>query len=140
MTVMNAAQLIELLEEVYPHAHPERYRIEVLEDARLVFRYTTRPEDLRPGDTVSGPTMMTLADVGMYLAVLSMIGPVPHAVTTSLNINFLRKPTAGELVVETNLLKLGKSLAVGEVYVRREGQREPLAHATLTYSIPPTHR
>ena len=91
----------------------------------------------RPGGTVSGPTIMMLADVGMYVAILASIGWVPLAVTTNLNINFLRKPAPGALIAECRLLKLGKRLAVGEVVIRSEGDEDLVAHATSTYSIPP---
>jgi acyl-coenzyme A thioesterase PaaI-like protein len=79
---------------------------------------------------------MAVSDLAMYFIVLSMLGPVVLAVTTSLNINFLRKPSAGELLVVGKLLKLGKRLAVGEVSVFAEGSDEPVSHATVTYSIP----
>ncbi len=93
---------------------------------------------LRPGGTVSGPTMMGLADVALYVAVLGEIGIVPLAVTTSLSINFLRKPVADcNLVAVCKLLKLGKTLAVGEVGICSEGCLEVVAHAVATYSIPP---
>jgi uncharacterized protein (TIGR00369 family) len=94
---------------------------------------------IRPGGTISGPTMMALADFAMYVAVLAAIGPVPLAVTTNLNINFLRKPARRDLVAEARLLKLGKRLAVGEVTIRSEGEEEPVAHVTSTYSIPPNN-
>jgi acyl-coenzyme A thioesterase PaaI-like protein len=137
MPVMTASDLIAFLARVVPHFLPDRYRIETVEDGRLVFRYQATQEDLRPGDTVSGPTLMSLSDLGMYFTVLSAIGPVALAVTTNLNINFLRKPPAGELVVETLLLKLGRQLAVGEVFVRSGDAPEVISHATVTYSIPP---
>jgi uncharacterized protein (TIGR00369 family) len=93
--------------------------------------------ELRPGGTVSGPVLMTVADVALYVAILGEIGIVPLAVTTSLNINFLRKPSAERRVVGVcRLLKLGKRLAVGEVALYSEGDAEPVAHATGTYSIP----
>ncbi len=93
--------------------------------------------DLRPGGTVSGPTMMGLADVALYVALLGEIGIVPLAVTTSLNINFLRKPVAGKaLLAECKLMKLGKTLAVGEVALYSEGTAEPVAHVVATYAIP----
>jgi len=91
---------------------------------------------IRPGGTISGPTMMALADFAMYVGLLASIGPVPLAVTTNLNINFLRKPAARDLIAECRLLKLGKRLAVGEVTIRSDGMDEPVAHATSTYSIP----
>ena len=94
------------------------------------------PKSLRPGGTVSGPIIMALADVAMYVAVLSAIGWVPLAVTTNLNINFLRKPAPRDLLAEALLIKLGKRLAVGEVGIRSDGGDDLVAHATSTYSIP----
>jgi uncharacterized protein (TIGR00369 family) len=99
-------------------------------------RQAYREAFIRPGGTISGPTMMALADVAMYVAVLAAIGPVPLAVTTSLTINFLRRPTAADLVAEAELMKLGKRLAVGQVEIRSAGEAELVAHATSTYSIP----
>lgn len=84
---------------------------------------------------------MTLADMAMYFAVLSMIGPVALAVTTNLNINFLRKPAPADVIAECRLLKLGSRLAVGDVLMFSDmpnGKEEPVAQATLTYSIPPS--
>ncbi|MGH9765782.1 MAG: PaaI family thioesterase, partial [Blastocatellia bacterium] len=83
---------------------------------------------------------MTLADTAMYLAVLAMIGPLELAVTTNLNINFLKKPPQADVVAECRILKLGKRLAVGEVTMRSQGDPDPVAHATVTYSIPPNGR
>jgi uncharacterized protein (TIGR00369 family) len=91
----------------------------------------------RPGGTISGPAIMALADVGIYVAILASIGWVPLAVTTNLNINFLKKPAPGALIAETRLLKLGKRLAVGDASIRSEGEDDLVAHATATYSIPP---
>jgi uncharacterized protein (TIGR00369 family) len=79
---------------------------------------------------------MTLADMAMYMALLGMIGPVALAVTTNLNINFLRKPSQRDVIGECRLLKLGKRLAVGEVAMYSLGDTELVAHATVTYSIP----
>ena len=92
---------------------------------------------LRPGGTLSGPTLMSLADVAMYIAVLSAIGWEPLAVTTNLTINFLKKPGPHDLFAEARLIKLGKRLAVGEIAIRSEPSPELVAHATSTYSIPP---
>jgi uncharacterized protein (TIGR00369 family) len=99
-------------------------------------RQAYQPQFIRPGGTISGPTMMALADFAMYVGVLAAIGPVPLAVTTNLNINFLRKPEARDLVAECRLLKLGRRLAVGEVNIYSDGVAEPVAHVTSTYSIP----
>jgi uncharacterized protein (TIGR00369 family) len=92
---------------------------------------------LRPGGTVSGSSMMTLADATMYVAILASIGWVPLAVTTSLNINFLKKPKAGDVLADCKLLKLGKRLTVGEIAIRSDGDEEIVAHSVATYSIPP---
>ena len=92
---------------------------------------------LRPGGTVSGPSMMALADGAQYIAVMASIGPETLAVTTNLNINFLRKPPPRDIIAVATVLKLGKQLAVGEVMLRSEGEDAPVAHATITYSIPP---
>ena len=100
-------------------------------------RQAYQPQFIRPGGTISGPTMMALADFTMYVGLLASIGPVPLAVTTNLNINFLRKPAARDLIAEVKLIKLGKRLAVGEVEIYCDGEDEMVAHATATYSIPP---
>lgn len=93
---------------------------------------------LRPGGTVSGPTMMMLADCSAYFAILGQYGKVPLAVTTSFNINFLRKPSAEHhLVAKCHLLKAGKRLVICEISIYSQGFAEPVAHATATYSIPP---
>ena len=93
--------------------------------------------ELRPGGTVSGPVLMATADVALYVAILGEIGIVPLAVTTSLNINFLRKPKANARVVGVcKLIKLGRTLAVGEVSLYSEGSSEVVAHAVGTYAIP----
>jgi uncharacterized protein (TIGR00369 family) len=99
-------------------------------------RQAWREAHVRPGGTISGPTMMALADFAMYVAVLAAIGPVGLAVTTSLNINFLRKPGRADLLAEAKLMKLGKRLAVGEVALTSAGSEDILAHVTATYSIP----
>ena len=94
--------------------------------------------ELRPGGTVSGPVMMAVADVAIYIAVLGAIGIVPLAVTTNFSINFLRKPAASaDIVAVSRLIKLGNSLAVGEVAIYSEGNEAMVAHAVGTYSIPP---
>ena len=101
-------------------------------------RQRFRESMLRPGGTISGPTLMVLADLAMYVVLLSAIGPIGLAVTTNLNINFLRKGAAGQdVLAAARLLKLGKRLAVGEVDIRSEGEDELVAHVTSTYSIPP---
>ena len=121
----------------FPQAGRVLTTIEALRPREIRMRLPFHEDQLRPGGTLSGPTLMTLADRAVYLMVLSMIGPVALAVTTNLNINFMSKPPARDLVAEGRLLKLGKRLAVGEVTMRTDGDPTIVAHATVTYSIPP---
>jgi uncharacterized protein (TIGR00369 family) len=115
------------------------FRIETLTEDGLTVRMLIADRHLRPGGTVSGPSMFALADVAIYLAVLSRIGPVALAVTTNCSIDFLRKPQAGrDLIAQARLLKLGRVLAVGDVLIRSDGAPEVVARAGLTYSIPPS--
>ncbi len=106
-------------------------------NARL--RLPFRDDFIRPGGTISGPVMMALADLALYATVLSKIGPVELAVTTNLNINFLRRPLPADIIAEAKLLKLGKRLAVGEVALFLEDDQDMVAHVTATYSIPPEY-
>ncbi len=101
-------------------------------------RFRVDARHLRPGSTVSGPTIFALADVAVYLAILSRIGPKALTVTTSASIDFLRKPAAGRDIIGTaRILKLGRVLAVGDVLIYSEGVADPVARASMTYSIPP---
>jgi uncharacterized protein (TIGR00369 family) len=135
---MDADEIAELLHEVFPQAfYPGcGLMIERVDYADIRVRRHFQDGFLRPGGTISGPTMMELADFAMYVAVFSAVGPQPLAVTTNLNINFLRKPAKADLVADARLMKVGKRLAVGEVTIYSEGVAEPVAHVTSTYSIP----
>lgn len=114
------------------------FLIEALEPEQVTLRKRVGVADLRPGGTVSGPTMMSLADCAIYVAILARIGIVPLAVTTSLSFNFMRKPLPdADLLAQCSLLKLGRTLAVGEVHLYSEGDERAVAHAVGTYSIPP---
>jgi len=115
------------------------FKAEYIEHGRAKMRAPFRQEFLRPGGTVSGPVLMSLADYAMYAAVLSMIGPVEMAVTINLNINFLKRPAPKDVIADARIIKLGKRLAVGEVSLFSEGEEDPIAHVTSTYSIPPDH-
>ena len=108
-----------------------------INDSVAVLRLPFDKRMLRPGGTVSGPTMMALADATMYAVILSAIGVVKLAVTMSFNINFLHRPKPADLNAEGRILKLGKRLAVVEVTMHSDGHDAPVAHATGTYSIPP---
>jgi len=113
--------------------------VEEIGEGTARLRLPASGDVLRPGGTISGPTMMTLADFAMYAAVLGAIGRVEMALTTNLSINFLRPPPPGDLIGDCRLLKLGKRLAYGEVLITSAAVEDgdPVAHATLTYSIPP---
>ncbi|MBC2836920.1 PaaI family thioesterase [Gemmobacter straminiformis] len=114
------------------------FRVERADETGVCLRLVAQERHLRPGGTVSGPALFALADVAMYLAILSRLGPVALAVTTNCSIDFMRKPEAGrDVLAEARLLKLGRTLAVGDVLVYSEGKPEPVARAGLTYSIPP---
>ncbi|MBN8633227.1 MAG: PaaI family thioesterase [Rhodobacterales bacterium] len=116
----------------------DEFEVERADAAGVGMRLKVGEKHLRPGGTVSGPTIFLLADVAMYLAILARIGPVALTVTTNCAIDFMRKPVAGrDLLGEARVLKLGRSLAVGDVMVFSEGLAEPVARASLTYAIPP---
>ncbi len=112
-------------------------KVERLDAGSARLRVPFRDDFLRPGGTISGPVLMGAADLAVYGAVLSLIGPVELAVTTNLSINFLRRPHPGDVIAEARILKLGKRLAVGEVEIYLDGEGEMVAHVTATYSIPP---
>lgn len=138
---MSIPELQAFLSREFPQMAPMNMRITGFDGDLLTLRMTAGEAHLRPGGTVSGPTMMSLADCAAYLLLLGQIGPVALAVTTNLNINFLRKPEPGDLVAEARMLKRGRSLAVMEVAIRGKGMTGgPVAHVTLTYSIPPARK
>jgi uncharacterized protein (TIGR00369 family) len=136
--VMDAQAIGTLLHEVFPQVfYPGcGLMIERVDYGDIRVRQHFHGDYIRPGGTISGPTMMALADFAMYVAVFSAIGPQPLAVTTNLNINFLRKPAQSDLIADARLIKVGKRLAVGEVTIYSAGASEPVAHVTSTYSIP----
>lgn len=114
------------------------FTVDSVDEAGLTLRLRVAERHLRAGGTVSGPSMFALADVAMYLAILSRIGPVALAVTTNCSMDFMRKPEAGrDMLGQARILKLGRSLAVGDVLLFSEGVAEPVARAGLTYAIPP---
>ncbi|WP_136635373.1 PaaI family thioesterase [Pseudooceanicola onchidii] len=137
MPVMTAEDLTSFMEEAFPQVH-EDFQVEEVRDMGLRVRLKVTDKHLRPGGTVSGPAMFSLADVGVYLAILAQIGPKALAVTTNCSIDFMRKPAARtDLIADCTLLKLGKVLAVGDILMWSDGMESPVARATLTYSIPP---
>ncbi|MXN51958.1 hotdog fold thioesterase [Shinella sp. AETb1-6] len=137
--IMDPEALNRFLETDFPQLHTDGKVFEVMAvgPGTVTLRLTPNERHLRPGGTISGPTLFALADVGAWCAVLAHIGPVALAVTTNLNINFLRKPAPGPLSCMCRLLKLGKRLAVVDASIFDAGGEELVAHATATYSIPP---
>ena len=128
-------EISEFLLAAFPQS---KCTVEAVGPMTAVVRHTVGVAELRPGGTVSGPVLMATADVALYVAILAQIGIVPLTVTTSLNINFLRKPTSDrDIIGRCTLIKLGKTLAVGEVALYSEGNPDMVAHATGTYAIPP---
>ena len=130
----NKAEIAEFLAAQYPHTH---CTVEAVGGKSATVKRQIGPDELRPGGTVSGPVLMTVADAALYVAIFGEIGIVPLAVTTNLSINFMRKPAADRAIVGVcKLMKVGKSLAVGEVFLYSEGNEAPVAHVVGTYSIP----
>jgi len=140
MDLEMAAMKVEELERFLSTEFPQGFNpqsgllIEAVWQDGCRVRQRFSASSLRPGGTISGPTMMALADFAMYVAVLAAIGPVALAVTINLNINFLRKPAQRDLIAEARLLRLGKRLATGEILIRSDGQSDVVAHAVSTYS------
>ena len=135
--VMDAAEMNAFLGKVFLEVAGEFHVEEVSEDT-VTLRLFVQDRHLRPGGTVSGPAMFSLADVTAYMVTLAQIGPRALAVTTNCSIDFMRKPAAGvDLLGTGRLLKLGKQLSVTDVLVHSEGMDKPVARASLTYAIPP---
>ncbi|WP_244995819.1 PaaI family thioesterase [Pseudooceanicola nitratireducens] len=135
--VMTTDELNEFLAAEFPQVRND-FLVEEVRPMGVRVRLKVEDKHLRPGGTVSGPTMFALADVAVYLGVLGMIGPKGLAVTTNCSMDFMRKPAAAtDLVADCTILKLGRVLAVGDVMIRSDGQEAPVARATMTYSIPP---
>lgn len=135
--VMTAQELEAFMHEVFQQVADD-FAVEHVGSGEVTMRLKTAEKHLRPGGTVSGPSMFSLADVSAYIVTLAMIGPKALAVTTNCSIDFMRKPEAGkDLIAKARLLKLGKQLSVTDVLMYSEGKAEPVARASLTYAIPP---
>jgi len=135
--IMDQNELTDFLAAEFPQVQGE-YSIDRVAAMEIDVRLNVQDRHLRPGGTISGPSMFSLADVSMYLAVLAMIGPKALTVTTSANLDFMRKPVSGrDLIAKCRILKLGRVLAVGEVHLYSEVSANCVARAAMTYSIPP---
>lgn len=134
---MDRDALHVFLQEAFPQVADD-FDVDAVGENTITMRLRVDDRHLRPGGTVSGPSMFALADVAAYLLILAHIGPQALAVTTNCSIDFMRKPAAGvDVICEGRLLKLGRALAVTDVLIFSQGQAAPVARANLTYSIPP---
>jgi uncharacterized protein (TIGR00369 family) len=134
---ITAAEFQELASEGVPFVAQLGWRVERFAAGDIAVRLPYSDLLLRPGGTICGPALMALADITLYGVVLSMIGRVEPAVTTSLNVNFLRRPAPADVIAEGRILKLGQRLAVGDVLMHSDGDARPICHVTGTYAIPP---
>ncbi len=136
-SLVTVEQFLQILREGMPSAARTGFEVVSMTRGEVTLRSIAGAADLRPGGTVAGPALFALADLAMYAAVLSAVGPVPLAVTTDATVHFLRKPRAGALVTRAKLLKVGKRLVVGEAVVEgEEGGKGPVLHAVMTYAVP----
>lgn len=134
---LNRVEVADYLDEIFPQVRGD-FHIDALAEMTVTMRLLAHDRHLRPGGTVSGPAMFSLADVTAYVLVLSMVGRKALAVTTSCSIDFMRKPVSGaDVIAEGQLLKLGRQLAVADVRLRSDGSDALVARASLTYAIPP---
>lgn len=133
---MTVVEITAFLEKVFPQIDDD-FDVVSLSPDEIVVRMNVKEKHLRPGGTVSGPSMFALADVSYYIATLAFIGPEALTVTTNCSIDFMRKPAATDMIAKARVLKLGRTLSVGDVLLYSEGQDEPVARANLTYAIPP---
>jgi uncharacterized protein (TIGR00369 family) len=135
-TIMTVAEAMEFLGEIFPAVHGKFELLELPAMGAKV-RMKVGPQNIRPGGTVSGPAMFELADCGFYLACFGMIGREALTVTSNATINFLRKPADCDMIADVRILKLGRTLITGDVMIFSEGDVKPVAHATMTYAVPP---
>ncbi|MGB1209375.1 MAG: PaaI family thioesterase [Paracoccaceae bacterium] len=134
---LSGAEMHSFLQKVFPQIDG-MFGIDRLDDDLLVMRLFSHERHLRPGGTVSGPAMFALADVAAYVATMSRVGPEALAVTTNCSIDFMRKPDAGrDVLAHARVLKLGRALSVTDILLYSEGKPDPVARASLTYSLPP---
>lgn len=137
MVQMDGAAVMGLLAEAFPQVADD-FEIDAVDAGTASVRLKVEERHLRPGGTVSGPSMFALADFAAYVVILAHVGPEVLSVTTNATIDFMRKPEAGvDMIAQCRVLKLGKALAVVDMLLYSEGQDAPVARASLTYSMPP---
>lgn len=133
------ADFRRILRDGLPSGAAMPFEVVTLDHGRVELRLKPDHEDTRPGGTIAGPVLFALADLALYAAVMSVVGEIPLAVTTDATIHFLRRPRPLPLIARGRILKHGRRLAVGDVVIVHEGEEDaPVAHAVMTYSIPPT--
>jgi len=135
--LLSAADINAILRQVMPSSEQNGFRVEQVEATGVVCRTVFSQQHIRPGGTVSGPTMMALADAAMYAAVMARLGRLEMAVTQNLNINFLARPAPVDLIARVEVLKMGRRTVVMDVKIYSDGNPDMVAHATGTYSLPP---
>ncbi|WP_058867194.1 PaaI family thioesterase [Chloracidobacterium thermophilum] len=133
---LSVQELNDLLHNAFPLVPPGLFCVETVEPMRVRVRMRKLEEHIRPGGTLSGPALFTLADTALYMVVLAMCGPVLEAVTSEMTIHYLRRPAARDAIGEATLLRLGQRSAVGEVLIRIADEPAPVAHAVGTYALP----
>ena len=136
MMALDAAAVQQLILNGLPAAAETGIQVEQAGGGKATVRQPFRASAVRPGGTLSGPTIMGLADAAMYAAILGQLGRLEMAVTQNLNINFLRRPAPRDLLAECNIIRLGRRSVVLEVWLYSEGEEEPVAHVTGTYALP----
>ncbi len=134
--MMTVSEMEAFLTDAFPEVD-SRYKVRELLPMGAIIDKLPDPRDLRPGGTLSGAAIFELADISFYVATLAMIGPKALTVTTSAAIDYMRKPEAGGMWAEARILKLGKTLSVGDVMLYSNAHDKPVAHANITFSIPP---
>lgn len=135
MTKFTADEANAFLARAFP-GRGHQNRVLIMESGRAVIRLEADETHLRPGNYISGPTQMSLADTAAYMAIMTLTGLEPMAVTSNLNINFLRPCIGNVVIAEGVILKIGQALAVIEVDIRIEGAEKPASHAIVTYALP----
>ena len=137
---LTPSDLTAIIRQGVPASEGSGFLVETVEAGGVLCRLPFNPQQIRPGGTLSGPTMMTLADAAMYAAVMAQLGRLEMAVTQSFNINFLSRPAPADLLARAEILKLGRRTVVLDVKIFSEGSPVVVAHATGTYSLPPAGR
>lgn len=137
MTLLTPTELEEFLAAGFPD-QTMPFRVTRADDDGVEVRLPFNSMHLRPGGTISGPTLMTLADTVAYLAIVARIGPEYLTVTSHLSIDFLRKPPPDGLRATGEVLKLGRRQATVAIRIHSDADDALVAYSTTTYALPST--